>query len=167
MKKPSAYVRKRIVDCVKAGRPVGVCCRAHEIDLRDHERWMRESEDEDCNLDTKVYAHEVRAAEAGVEASIIDELRQHTHSDWKAADRLLKILNPNEYVEESKIKISGRVDNTVKHVVELDAGALSELAALMSSYKGSGMSIGGVPLDDVIDGEIVDVVGEIEETTSS
>lgn len=164
---PSRSDIQKVVQCIKKGRPPGVCCRSLGISNQKYNKWMREGSQPECNNPLVVeFAEEVGAASADAEMELIDDIKGHARQDWRAADRILKLVNPSEYNDE--IRISSRTESTIIHKVEINADMLNDLFGSLKEFVGEQGVLNGVPLQlesgdidlddliDVIDAELVE-----------
>lgn len=87
-----------------------------------------------------------------VEESLLDTVRLHTATDWKAAKWMLEQINKDDYgpapTTNATINVNGDVtnENSVNYLSQDDAVSVARI------LKG----IGALPSEDVIEGEIVE-----------
>lgn len=151
-----------ICQCIRDKRPAAVCAQQQGVSKTTHNKWCSEGAKPDASADHQYYSSQVYAAMADAEIEVIDTIASHGKGDWRAADRLLTILNPEEYVTDVKIKMSGRVEQDVIHRVELPTEDIKLLLDSLREFVDMPI-IDGKSYEHVLDAEVVeDIVNVVE-----
>jgi hypothetical protein len=144
---------EEVVSCIKdhPGRTPKICCVRYGMSVNQYDKLVRAGVKGQLEGVELTLFNELEMASAKAQSSLIDNIREIAASDWRAAQVLLKALNPGEYSDNKQVNVNVSHDEAVvTHRYEIDANDVSELLGALRAI-GPGASI-----DDVVDAEVVE-----------
>lgn len=134
--KPTPELIEKIVNCMKqsAGRTPVICAGKFGVNPNTFNRWMKEGAKEDCGDPAlqRLFL-DINACTAEQSLELLDTITQHTQSDWKAADRLLNIkqpeLDPKRVVKPEQVALPQSTNK-----LTLEIGDVSSLLSLITQF---------------------------------
>lgn len=142
-----------VCECTRSGRPIKACVEAAGLNYNSHLRWMSLGA-KAAHISYVNYHKQVIASKAAAEIDLVDALHKHSTHSWQAANRLLEILDPEEYSPDVRLKVSGKIESEITHVVEISSGETKKLLDSLRKFAPNAQ-IGGTDFN-VIDAEVVE-----------
>lgn len=153
--KPRPELLAKIVECVNqgAGRTPKICAGKFGVNPTTFDRWMKQGADPECE-DAAVarFYLDVHQAVSEQKLNLLDTIEKASHADWKAADRLLKIHDPE--LDEKRVTQPQAVQAAPTRLV-LDVGDLANLVSVISQF------VKPDSVETFIEGD--EILGELEE----
>ena len=155
---PTQHLLTKICDCVRQGRPLSVCASKHGLSQRLLKKWLTIGRNENCeDAVMERFALEIDEALADAQIDLFDTMKTHTASDWRVAEKLLKMINPElDAPAVTRIELTG--DTTVTHQHELvSRDSIGDIIGLIrGNLVGGTLNIGPRPID-IVDGEFGEI----------
>lgn len=156
-------MRQEILERIRQGVPAGTAAMSCGVHRRTFQRWLELGRREDAREPYKAFALQIEEAFSHWQVAKISEVDAAGVKDWRSAAWMLERLVPEDFADQTRV--GGTVVNLT--VVEQERSQLADrMAAAAVRVLGGDPELlerfmaelaGGV----VVDGEAVEVVGEI------